>query len=81
MEDQVEYSANQRQTDLERYDHLWKMRTVLNRARNNDSYLFLKCEYKKWIMKEGLEATGLLITLNSVNTIEEALHELNKITP
>lgn len=53
----------------------------MNRARNSDSYLFLKCEYKKWIMKEGLEATGSLITLNSVNTIEEALHELNKITP
>lgn len=44
-------------------------------------HIFLKCDYTRWILREGLEAAESLVSLDSVGNFDEATTELNKVAP
>lgn len=42
--------------------------------------MFFKCEYAKWILKEGMEAIESLVNMANTDTFEDAARELNRVT-
>lgn len=41
-------------------------------------HIFLKCDYARWILKEGFEAAGSLVGMSQANNLAEAAIEINR---
>lgn len=53
---------------------------LCNQEQETIDHLFFKCEYLKWVIKEVMEASGALVRMETMGSLENAARELGKIT-
>lgn len=53
---------------------------LCNKQHETIDHLFFGCDFSRWVMKEAMEASGALVNMDIVSTLEDAARELSKVS-